>query len=57
MIRSAATRQGRVRVQAAHSAARNRRHRAWAESPGRPALVGAVAEVSEDGLQVGLAER
>ena len=36
--RMAATRQGRVRVQAAHSAARRRRHSAWAEPPGRPTL-------------------
>ena len=36
--RMAATRQGRVRVQAAHSAARIRRHLAWAEPPGRPTL-------------------
>ena len=34
----AATRQGRVRVQAAHSAARSRRHRASAEPPGRPTV-------------------
>jgi hypothetical protein len=33
-----ATRQGRVRVQAAHSAARSRRHCAWVEPPGRPML-------------------
>src|SRR4029453_3618509 len=38
MPRMAATRQGRVRIQAAHSAARNRRHRAWAEPPGWPTL-------------------
>ena len=38
MPRMAATRQGRVRVQAAHSAARRRRHLAWAEPPGRPML-------------------
>jgi hypothetical protein len=36
--RVTATRQGRVRVQAAHSAARNCRHLAWAEPPGRPTL-------------------
>jgi hypothetical protein len=34
----AATRQGTVRIQAAHSAARIRRHLAWAEPPGRPTL-------------------
>jgi hypothetical protein len=34
----AVTRQGRVRVQAAHSAARTRRQAAWAEPPGRPTL-------------------
>jgi hypothetical protein len=33
-----ATRQGKVRVQAAHSAARIRRHRPWAEPPGWPTL-------------------
>jgi hypothetical protein len=33
-----AIRQGRVRVQAAHSAARSCRHLAWAEPPGRPTL-------------------
>src|SRR4029450_4370823 len=33
-----AIRQGRVRVQAAHSAARSRRHCARAEPPGRPTL-------------------
>ena len=74
--RMAATRQGRVRVQAAHSAARIRRHLRLGGAA-RPAhagphphrhhrpvragagqqLVGVVAEVGEDGLQVGLAER
>src|SRR5215207_8745141 len=34
----AAIRQGRVRVQAAHSAARARRQVAWAEPPGRPTV-------------------
>src|SRR4029450_10610817 len=33
-----AIRQGRVRVQAAHSAARSRRQVVWAEPPGRPTL-------------------
>ena len=32
------TRQGRVLIQAAHSADRSRRQRAWAEPPGRPTL-------------------
>jgi hypothetical protein len=36
--RMTAIRQGRVRVQAAHSADRNRCHLAWAEPPGRPTL-------------------
>jgi hypothetical protein len=35
-----AARQGRVRVQAAQSAARTCRHRTWAEPPGRPTLAG-----------------
>jgi hypothetical protein len=56
--RVAATRHGRLRVQAAHSAARARRHCAWGEPPGRPTLVRlVVGEVGEDGLQVGLTER
>src|SRR5215207_2077073 len=38
MPRVAATRQGRVRIQAAHSLARIRRQVAWAEPPGRPTL-------------------
>jgi hypothetical protein len=38
MPRMAASRQGTVRVQAAHSAARARRQAAWAEPPGRPTL-------------------
>jgi hypothetical protein len=33
-----ATRQGSVRVQAAHSTARCWRHLAWAEPPGRPTV-------------------
>src|SRR5829696_6994403 len=37
--RTATTRHGRLRVQAAHSAARARRHCAWAEPPGQPTLV------------------
>jgi hypothetical protein len=33
-----ANRQGRIRVQVAHSAARDRRQAAWAEPPGWPTL-------------------
>jgi hypothetical protein len=70
-----AARQGKVRIQAVHSAARRRRHGAWAEPRGWPTLArtrtsthrptgagtgqqlfGIVAEVGEDGLEVGLAE-
>jgi hypothetical protein len=38
MPRTVATRQDTVRIQAAHSAARIRRHLACAEPPGRPTL-------------------
>jgi hypothetical protein len=38
MTSTAAARQGRLRVQAARSAARRRRYSAWAEAPGRPTL-------------------
>jgi hypothetical protein len=46
--RVAAARQGRVRIQVAHSAARSRRHRAWAEPPGRP-TVAVTQRIQQDG--------